>query len=79
MVKKKVHISTAKEVEAFYQCCSRFSCEMDLAGGRYYVDAKSILGIFSLNLEMPLELIAHTDDEAAVEAAFQSFILPEEA
>ena len=35
---------------------------MDLASGRYAVDAKSIMGIFSLDLSKPIQLTAHTDD-----------------
>jgi phosphotransferase system HPr-like phosphotransfer protein len=36
---------------------------MDLASGRYVVDAKSIMGIFSLDLVNQIELIIHTDKE----------------
>lgn len=74
MVKKKVKLENMKDVEKFNQICSKFACDMDLSSGKYYVNAKSIMGIFSLNLEMPLELMADTDDEAAVEEAFKEFL-----
>ena len=38
------------------------------------MNAKSIMGIFSLDLDLPLELMADTEDEAAVEEAFREFI-----
>lgn len=35
---------------------------MDLQSGKYYVDAKSIMGIFSLDLSKPIDLAIHTED-----------------
>ena len=40
----------------------RYDFDIDLVSGRYAVDAKSIMGIFSLDLSKPIELDAHTDD-----------------
>ena len=74
MVKKTVKINTMQEADQFNKICSRFDCDMDLARGKYYVDAKPIMGIFSLNLNEPLELIADTDDEQRVEKMFADFI-----
>lgn len=74
MVKKTVKINTMQEADQFNKICSRFDCDMDLARGKYYVDAKSSMGIFSLNLNEPLELIADTDDEQRVEKMFADFI-----
>ena len=48
---------------------------MILFQGKYYVDAKSIMGIFSLNLDLPLELIADTDDEKLVDEKFAKYII----
>lgn len=74
MVKKRVRITTMQDADKFNKICTRFSCDMDLARGKYYVDAKSIMGIFSLNLNETLELIADTDQEEEVEKAFAEFI-----
>ena len=74
MVKRKVKLVNISDVESFNAICSKFDCDMDLARGKYYVDAKSIMGIFSLNLNEPLELIADTDDEQRVEKMFADFI-----
>ena len=74
MVKKTVKINTMQEADRFNKICSRFDCDMDLSSGKYYVNAKSIMGIFSLDLNLPLELMADTEDEAAVEEAFREFI-----
>lgn len=75
MVKKLVKISGMKEADAFNKICSKFECDMDLVKGKYYIDAKSIMGIFSLNLESPVELVADTDDEAKIDEAFKEFLV----
>ena len=41
---------------------------------KYLVDAKSIMGIFSLDMEKPLELCANTNDEALIDEKFKAFI-----
>ena len=48
--------------------------DVDLAQGKYLVDAKSIMGIFSLDMEKPLELCANTNDEALIHEKFKAFI-----
>lgn len=48
---------------------------MDLSSGKYYVNAKSIMGIFSLNLDLPLVLFAGTDDTVSVDEVFKDFII----
>lgn len=75
MIKKLVKINGMKEADVFNKICSKFDCDMDLVKGKYYIDAKSIMGIFSLNLETPVELVADTDDEAAIEDAFREFLV----
>lgn len=74
MIQKHVRLNNMKDVDTFNKICSKFSCDVDLQAGKYYVDAKSIMGIFSLDLEMPLTLLVDTDDETAVNEAFQAFI-----
>lgn len=74
MVKKVVKINTMQEADQFNKICSRFDCDMDLARGKYYVDAKSIMGIFSLDLSETLELVADTDEEEKIEEMFSDFI-----
>lgn len=75
MIRRNVKIGNMKDVDAFNKLCSKFDCDMDLVSGKYYVNAKSIMGIFSLDLEMPLELVADTDDEKAIDMTFKDFIV----
>ena len=75
MVKRKVRIENMKDVDTFNKLCSKFDCDMDLLSGKYYVNAKSIMGIFSLDLEMPLELAADMEDEKIVDNVFKEFLV----
>jgi phosphocarrier protein HPr len=75
MVRRKVKLEEISEIQEFNRICFQFDCDMDLVGGKYYVDAKSIMGIFSLNLDLPLELIADTDDEKLVDKKFAKYII----
>lgn len=77
MLRRKIKIETMKEIDTFNKICSKFDCDMDLVSGKYYVNAKSIMGIFSLNLDLPLELVAETDDETAVDEALHDYIVKE--
>ena len=75
MVRRKVKLEEISEIQEFNRICFQFDCDMDLVGGKYYVDAKSIMGIFSLNLDLPLELIADTEDEKLVDEKFAKYII----
>lgn len=55
-VRVKVLIDTIDKVKEFVKAVSQFEGDMDLINGRYVVDAKSILGLFSLDLAMPVEM-----------------------
>ena len=74
MVKLTVKIVSMQDADKFTKLCSKFDCDMDLQSGKYYVDAKSIMGIFSLDMEKPLELCANTNDEALIDEKFKAFI-----
>ena len=74
MVKLTVKIVSMQDADKFTKLCSKFDCDMDLQSGKYYVDAKSIMGIFSLDLSGPLVLNAVTDDPKAFEV-FQRYAI----
>ena len=63
---KTVQISfdtdTLAKVKSFVNEVTKFDNEFDLVSGRYVVDAKSIMGIFSLDLTKPNTLNIHTDE-----------------
>ena len=77
MVKLTVNIVSMQDADKFNKLCSKFDCDMDLQSGKYYVDTKSIMGIFSLDLSKPLVLDAGTDDEQKIKETFADFIREE--
>ncbi|MCL1964385.1 MAG: HPr family phosphocarrier protein [Firmicutes bacterium] len=61
-----IRLSLAENVKSFVNAVNRYGFDMDLRSGRHVVDAKSILGIFSLDLSKPITLEIHSDDCAAL-------------
>lgn len=55
-------MSFAEEVKTFVNIASRYPYDMDLRAGRHVVDAKSMLGIFSLDLSQPITLEVYADE-----------------
>ena len=70
-----VKISTIDDVKKFVSTVMTFSYDIDLISGRYAIDAKSIMGIFSIDLSKELKLVAHSDDTAELEKAISDFIV----
>ncbi len=58
----QIRLSLVENVNKFVNVVSRYPFEMDLRAGRHVVDAKSILGIFSLDLSRPITLDIYSDD-----------------
>ena len=57
-----IKLTYAEEVKAFVNTVNRYEYEVDLRSGRHVVDAKSILGIFSLDLSKPITLEVYDDN-----------------
>lgn len=74
MVKLNVKIVSMQDADKFNKICTKYDCDMDLQNDKYYVNAKSIMGIFSLDLSKVLILNADTDDEEKVKKDFVDFI-----
>lgn len=58
-----ISLNTIEKVKSFVSTINSFDNEFDLISGRYVIDAKSIMGIFSLDLSKPISLNIHADDE----------------
>lgn len=74
MVKLNVKIVSMQDADKFNKICTKYDCDMDLQNDKYYVNAKSIMGIFSLDLSKVLILNADTEDEEKVKKDFADFI-----
>ena len=59
-----ISLNSIDKVKSFVNDISRFDYDFDLVSGRYVIDAKSIMGIFSLDLSKPIELNIHATENA---------------
>lgn len=59
----KISLNSIDKVKAFVNEVTKFDAEFDLVSGRYVIDAKSIMGIFSLDLSKPIDLNIHSESE----------------
>ena len=57
-----IKLSLAENVKSFVNIVNKYPYEIDLRSGRHVVDAKSILGIFSLDLSKPIIVEIYSDD-----------------
>lgn len=58
-----IMLNSIDKVKAFVNTLTKFDCDFDLISGRYVIDAKSIMGIFSLDLSKPIELNIHATEK----------------
>ena len=73
----KISLNSIDKVRAFVNEISKFDCDFDLVSGRYVIDAKSIMGIFSLDLSKPINLNIHAEGAAldAILAVVQAYVI----
>ena len=58
-------LNSINDIKAFVNIVNKYSFDVDLTSGRYVVDAKSIMGIFSLDLSKPIKVDVHADNAEA--------------
>ena len=63
-----ISLNSIEKVKTFVNLINRYDYDFDLVSGRYVIDAKSIMGIFSLDLSKPITLNIHMeqDDETII-------------
>ena len=76
----KLNLTTVSNVQDFVRICSKFPFDIDVARGRYVIDAKSIMGMFSIDLSKPVDCCfdcdgLSIDDIKAFEDAIAPFII----
>lgn len=75
MTNATISLQAINDVKDFVNTVMRFEFDVDLVSGRYAIDAKSIMGIFSLDLSKPIELKAHTDKSEEFLKAIDKFLV----
>ena len=70
-----IMLDSINSVKSFVNIVSKYDFDIDLTSGRYVVDAKSIMGIFRLDLSKAIKVEAHTDSADAFMAEMDRFIV----
>ena len=73
----QISLNSIDKVKSFVNQITKFDYDSDLVSGRYVIDAKSIMGIFSLDLSKPIELAIHAGEEEldGVMAALEPYLV----
>ena len=71
----QISLNSIEKVKSFVNAIARFEADFDLVSGRYVIDAKSIMGIFSLDLSKPITLNIHADDTTAILETLKPYIV----
>lgn len=71
----QININSIDKVKTFVNTVTAYDTEFDLVSGRFVIDAKSIMGIFSLDLSKPLTLKIYNDDNEQILESLKPFIV----
>ena len=71
----KIKLTNVQDIREFVNQVILADYDVDLIQGRYVIDAKSIMGIFSLDLLSPITLVAHTDNAESLLSGIEKFIV----
>lgn len=74
MTSASILLATINDVKEFVGIVSQYDYDIDLVSGRYAVDAKSIMGIFSLDLSKPIKMNIHSENPQPFLDAVGKFI-----
>lgn len=73
----RISLNSIDKVKSFVNDLSKFDVDFDLVSGRYVIDAKSIMGIFSLDLSKPIDLNIHAEANVnEILTALTPYIIP---
>ena len=71
----KIRLNGVEDIRAFVNAASLYEYDIDLRGGRYVVDGKSIMGIFSLDLSSPIDMVIYGDKEETLITKIEKYIV----
>ena len=75
MKRFNIMLHSINDVKSFVNSVNKYDFDVDLTSGRYVVDAKSIMGIFSLDLSKPIKVEVYTEDPGTFMDEMKPFII----
>lgn len=73
-MEKTIYLKTISDVKKFVNIVTKCSYDVDLISDRYVIDAKSIIGIFSLDLSKPIKLVTNGNEGEEILDELKEFI-----
>ena len=70
-----VSLTQVNQVQQFVSLVSKVPYDVDMVSGRYTINAKSLLGIYSLDLNRPLQVVMYSDDCEELKKALEAFMV----
>ena len=77
MSSMKILIDSIVKVKEFNNLAVKFPCEIDIISGRYIIDGRSLMGLFSLDLAKPVEMKFDKKYEDLAKLLFSKFEVKE--
>lgn len=74
-MKCRIKLNSVNDVKEFVNITFKAEHDVDLICGKYYIDGKSIMGIFSLSLEQPIEMKLDDEDAKTLKSQLDKFIV----
>lgn len=62
----RISLNEFSKIQKFNNIITNFESDIDLVRGRYVIDAKSLIGIYTLDLSKPINVVIHSDDEEEI-------------
>lgn len=69
-----ISLSQVSQVQQFVNTVNKYPFDVDMVSGRYTINAKSLLGIYSLDLNRPLQVLIYSDDCEELKAELREFM-----
>lgn len=73
MIEKKIFFKTLDDVKKFVSVVSTKPYDIELLSGKYVINAKSVMGVLSLDLTSPVTMIANTDNDDSLLKEIEAF------
>ena len=70
-----ISLTQVNQVQKFVNVVSKVPYDVDMVSGRYTINAKSLLGIYSLDLNRPLQVVMYSDDCEELKKALEAFMV----
>lgn len=74
-MKCRIKLNSVNDVKEFVNITFKAKHDVDLICGKYYIDGKSIMGIFSLPLDQPIEMQLDDEDAKMLKSQFDKFVV----